>query len=474
MIGDNNKKERLLVNEETLEKHDDEHSGSVVGYWGFVVLETALLVLYSQFVTFGELSDPKLVENNSKSQGAVIKFYPFFQDVNVMIFVGFGFLMTFLRKFSWSAVSKNFIISCVTIQLAVLSIDFWKMMITGKWEVIGLSIEKLIDADFCAGSILIAFGAVIGKLSLIQYLVMACIQVVFYGLFEAISTKVLFALDIGGSVSIHMFGAYYGLTVAFMMRKEKHADGKTSFCSNLYAMIGTLFLWMYWPSFNAAMSSGISQHRIIINTILSLTASCITVFLLTAIKHKGKLHMENILNATLAGGVIIGSSSDLIAFPSLTFAVGILGGLVSFLGYEFIGPYLLKHIGLHDTCGVHSLHGMPGLVGGIVAFFVVMFTATKENFGEGLLEVFPKLDQRTRYQQAGIQVAHIAIGLGIAILAGVITGFILSSSLFSKVWENYEDENQWSEEPIEEITNDQEKKLMKKIEERFGLKQKSE
>jgi ammonium transporter Rh len=41
----------------------------------------------------------------------VQKLYPFFQDVHVMIFIGFGFLMSFLKTMSWTALSYNWIIS---------------------------------------------------------------------------------------------------------------------------------------------------------------------------------------------------------------------------------------------------------------------------------------------------------------------------------------------------------------------------
>ena len=49
-----------------------------------------------------------------------------FQDVHVMIFVGFGFLMTFLRKYGYGSVGYNFFISALAIQ--------WYLIISGCLE----------------------------------------------------------------------------------------------------------------------------------------------------------------------------------------------------------------------------------------------------------------------------------------------------------------------------------------------------
>ena len=39
-----------------------------------------------------------------------------FMDVHVMIFIGFGFLMTFLRKYGHSSVGLNFLVAAFVIQ----------------------------------------------------------------------------------------------------------------------------------------------------------------------------------------------------------------------------------------------------------------------------------------------------------------------------------------------------------------------
>lgn len=63
-----------------------------------------------------------------------------------------------------------------------------------------------------------------------------------------------------------------------MMRpsKDKNAAGKVegpSYNSDTFAMVGTLFLWIFWPSFNSALVDGHEQERAIINTYLSLAAA---------------------------------------------------------------------------------------------------------------------------------------------------------------------------------------------------------
>jgi ammonium transporter Rh len=46
-------------------------------------------------------------------------------NVHIMIFIGFGFLMAFLRTHSWSAVGLNMIVSAWTMQWAILFGGFW-------------------------------------------------------------------------------------------------------------------------------------------------------------------------------------------------------------------------------------------------------------------------------------------------------------------------------------------------------------
>ena len=57
----------------------------------------------------------------------LIDFTAVFQDVHVMIFIGFGFLMTFLKKYGFSAVGYNFLLAALVIQWATIMKGFFHL-----------------------------------------------------------------------------------------------------------------------------------------------------------------------------------------------------------------------------------------------------------------------------------------------------------------------------------------------------------
>lgn len=90
--------------------------------------------------------------------------------------------------------------------------------------------------------------------------------------------------------------------------------------------------------------------------------------------------MEDILNATLAGGVIVGAACDLITMPFGAMICGFAAGTISTIGFRRLSPILSEKLGLSDTCGINNLHGMPGVLGGIISA-ICCALLEKENFG---------------------------------------------------------------------------------------------
>ena len=89
---------------------------------------------------------------------------------------------------------------------------------------------------------------------------LATFEIIFYTLNEAICVIFLQAVDMGGSMYVHTFGAYFGLAASYFFKPKEAIKDKEERCrggynSQLIAMVGTIFLWMYWPSFNGALAS---------------------------------------------------------------------------------------------------------------------------------------------------------------------------------------------------------------------------
>lgn len=51
--------------------------------------------------------------------------------------------------------------------------------------------------------------------------------------------------------------------------------------------------------------------------------------------------------------------------PILAILIGLTSGTVSTFGFSKLQSFLEHKIGLHDTCGVLNLHGLPGILGGV-------------------------------------------------------------------------------------------------------------
>jgi len=364
----------------------------------------------------------------------ILGVYPMFQDVHVMIFIGFGFLMTFLKKYGLTAVSLNMLISVVCLQWGVL-IYGWTHLHCGK---IYLNLGSMLGADFAAATVLISFGVLIGKTSPLQLIVMAMIEIVLFFGNEIIGRQYFGAVDAGDTIFVHTFGAYFGLAISRVLydkRVETSKNEGSSETHDMFSMIGAVFLWMFWPSFNsAAVTVPDAQHRAVLNTFFSLCASVLSSFAFSSLMNeKKKFVMEHIQNATLAGGVAIGACADLMVQPWAALLVGTIAGTISVYGFDEITPAINKYFKIHDTCGVHNLHGMPGLIGSLLSVIICAATANKAIMGDSLGDVFPFVVEEGRYQyqyaggQGLMQLAALAVTLAIAIVGGTITGFLLKA-----------------------------------------------
>merc|ERR1712232_1206922 len=287
-------------------------------------------------------------------------------------------------------------ITCLRVEYAIIVESFM-----GKGS-LTIDFLSLLNGNFAVAAVLISFGGLIGKISPMQITVLVVVELTCY-----CANKVYFLkqyaetpliADCGGTIIIHVFGAYFGLCACKVLGPPaKDALNASSYVSDIFSLVGTVFLWLFWPSFVAgALPGGAGQTTALINTVLALLASTVATFALTPLLESGKITTVPIQNATLAGGVSIGATANLVG-PFGAIVVGSLAGLLSTWGFVK-GPFFSDG----DTCGISNLHGMPGIFGGIVSALVPFF-----------------------YHGTGVRAASQAIGLaGTLVVAGVTGGIM--------------------------------------------------
>jgi len=315
-----------------------------------------------------------------------------------MLLVGFGFLMVFVRKHGYSSITATFLAVSIALPLYMLVRSYG----SGSFAASVINIDTLLLAEFAAASLLIAIGAPLGRLRMEQYFIMALLFVPVYMLNEWIileSGLLRGFLDTGGSVVIHAFGAYFGLGVVAgtLSRFQDKPGVESDAISNQFALLGSMILWLFWPSFTSAL---VAPERVVltaINTIFALCGATVATYIFSRLI-RGKIEIADIANAALAGGVAIGSTCNM-TNPGYALCIGLMAGTLSTLGYTLIAPKVEQLIKGSDTCGVHNLHGMPGIFGGIAGIVVT--------------------------GAAGVQLAGILITVALAFVGGKITGFIL-------------------------------------------------
>ena len=136
----------------------------------FIIAEIIVIILYALTANYedlhgfhGEVSE----EAEDAARQHMQSVYPMMQDVHVMVYIGFGFLMVFLKSHSWSAVGFNYLMSAWAFQWAMLVLGFWKGVFE-DFDRVHLDVESMVDGDFAAASCMIMFGAVLGKADLVQ------------------------------------------------------------------------------------------------------------------------------------------------------------------------------------------------------------------------------------------------------------------------------------------------------------------
>nr|XP_021139480.1 ammonium transporter Rh type B-like [Columba livia] len=357
------------------------------------LFQGVLLLFFALFVTYDEPAVQ--AEDASVVANQLYSIFPLFQDIQVMLVVGLGLLLTFLPRYGLSVLTHNFLLLNFSTQWALVLQGLLHRFHHGQ---VHLDLHNLLAAEFAAVTVLISVGAVLGRTSPCQLLVVATCEVPVYLASEwAIVTR-LGVLDVGGTITIHVFSCYFGLGVSRALfgavRWPVHPKETPTPRSDLMSLVGTLILWVFWPSFVAVLCQpGDAQHRAILNTLLAMSASALTTVVASSLLERdGKL-----------------SPGDL-----------------------FLTPFLARKLLLQDQCGIHNLHGLPGILGA-AASAVAILAASEDTSRSQVSHTRGNASEAAWRQwgdsgaggQALCQVAGLAVAVGGSLVTGLLTGAAL-------------------------------------------------
>lgn len=385
--------------------------------WLILFLEAVFIVLFYFLLSIRHTDDVLLINS-----------YPAFQVVNHMVIFGFGFFLMFLKRYGFSSTGFNLLIIVLGVQCSVLIDSLILLQRQNEHH-----LERLIKAAMSMTAVVISTGAVLGKTNPVQLILMTVLELIVFHMSRWINITFLKVEHNISMMHVHLFGAYFGLAVSSRFsepspRSEKNASTPKS---DLLSMLGTLFLWVFWPSFNSVLFES-NSWRAICNTYFGLAVSAVTAFALSVLTTKdGKFRMTHIHSAVLAGGVAVGYAAHSIKYPWIAMILGLLASVITVLGSYCSQRCLNPPLKLHDTSGVHFTFGMPAVLGALAQVVLLII----ENWTN-----LPSLGYLVM-----IQVGAFCLTISIALITGFIAGLILNLTVFKTipVSKYFEDQFYW-------------------------------
>jgi len=380
--------------------------------------------------------------------------FVFFVFVVMWVIIGQGYLMTFLMRGGLSAVGFTFIIVVLATQTHIFAEGLCKMAYEKKFKYIALDIRVFTDAMWAASSCLITFGALLGKAGMNCLAPLCFLQTIFYAINRQLIMHDIAFQDAGGTVVIHMFGCYFALAASFILgvppKEQIEKFEKASRHSDVFSLLGTLFLWILWPAFNAMKTPMNSemQERTILNTIVCMTTGCLWTYVMTkALNRRRKFSPKDVQHATLAAGVMLGISATYMIKPEGAAAIGMIAATISVFGYNIVHQKIAP--GVHDTCGVHNLHGLPA-VAGAIANIVLCWMCNKKDYSPlDYTFSFPKGDDQWWVQLCGTVITFVY-----ALATGALSMTIAMSMLQDTHGSKFKDLEYWDIETYDELADE--------------------
>ena len=424
-------------------------------YWMFFlifgIIQIIVIILLANYFKWDAYNKTKSIDK--KVNDLILqKNFKLFQEINIMIFLGFGFLRSFLKHHSWFSMGLTFMAGLLSFEFGLFSLICWSGAFKKNWNDGEYSFKFFLNSNYNCATIVISLGAILGKLSIPQYFVFILLETIFCTINSILLRQEMHIIDIGGALTVHLFAAAFGgifSLVSFITKDEReririNPHLGSNYNSNIFALFGTLILVTYWPSFNTSLieytlndntqEPNYKKFRGIINTYLSILGSIIGTFCISPICNLGKIKIKDIINSSFTGGIIVAGCCHIIEHFWASIIIGVICGALTTYLCNILSD-IFKRKGYHDTSDTLYYHGISGFLGGIITtIFVGNLGEPKEkiskkdlyeNIGFLITKNSELNGERNISDYAGVHFAAIIITIAIASASGLFTAFVI-------------------------------------------------
>lgn len=174
--------------------------------WLLGCFQVVLIILFATVAT-GGIGRGDLTSNKATGHpGSVTQGYNMFIGVEIMMFVGFGYLMTFLKWYGLGAVGFTMLVVAMGLQWSLFTESFFDQAMNSArdWHEVPINIYSLLNALYAISAVLITFGALIGKISPLQLVIVTIVELFLHAINFKVLMGALNVQDIGGTYIDHM------------------------------------------------------------------------------------------------------------------------------------------------------------------------------------------------------------------------------------------------------------------------------
>jgi ammonia channel protein AmtB len=382
-------------------------------------------------------------------------------DLSMYTYLGMCLTMTYLRKYAYTSLGMSFLMGCLAqeycclllqwiplAQCAMLQSQFKDVgcpygdnptltkfenfqrsqsCTCSSWDdLIAVQISDFIKGQYGVVAVMISFGATLGKVSPLQILIIVGFNVTAYVGNKFLCVDYRGGVDNTGSLyTTHIFGASFGLGCSLLVsgkRPSENPDNQPRYQSNNYAVLGSLFMFITYPSFNCYWAPAALRVYIATNTVMALLSGGMFSYIWANLFYPEGPSIMHLQDGVLAAGVAASTPACMFVTPVFMMVVGAGGSLFATLSFR----YLQHNIEDQDSQGITSLHLLPGLWGALVMELVCVLGIdnsywTLENMGLAP-EIMPHYGEQ--WASTETQALVTAFSLFIGALSGAMTGLI--------------------------------------------------